>query len=158
MPWRPVLICTVVFLLFTGWLFSDDLHNPDLSSTVRNLQQTLQQLQKQIDDLKATVKELSRKQKKEKQPRDVDSKAISGTAAAAALQQAQENYARARQAEDQKAYNVAIEAYTQAIELDPQNDSAFLRRGYCYTQIGDHAKAVADLNRSLALQPNNSRA
>src|SRR5437868_7482172 len=114
MPWRPVLICTVVFLLFTGWLFSDDLQNPDLASTVRNLQQTLRDLEKQIADLKATVKELSRKQKKEKQPRGIDPNGISPVAAAAALQQAQENYARARQAEDQKAFNIDIEAYTQA--------------------------------------------
>ena len=60
--------------------------------------------------------------------------------------------------EDLKAYGSAIESFTEAIDLDPKNDSAFLHRGYAHFYLGDFAMAISDLSHSIELQPNNSRA
>ena len=55
-------------------------------------------------------------------------------------------------------YRAAIDAFNDAILLDPGNDSAFLMRAESYQQLTDLPSAEADFNESLRLQPNNSRA
>jgi tetratricopeptide (TPR) repeat protein len=154
-----LLIPAVALLLVAGWLFSDDLQESDLPGAIKGLQQTLQQLQLEIKQLQTSVKELSRHAKKDKSFGPFPWPTPGGAASEApAWQRVQEAYDRARRSEDLKLYGPAIEAYTQAIELDPQNDSAFFHRGLCHYQLADYANAASDLSRSLAIQPNNSRA
>ena len=167
------ILPVVVLLIFGGWVYSDDLPKPDLVGAVQNLQQTLQQLQTEIKDLQSSVKELAKDAKeaqKQKSARVNAPHAPVVTAAATAApaaganipapnwQRAQEAFERGRRSEDLKAYGPAIEAFTETIEVDPKNDSAFLHRGYSHYYLGDYTSAVADLTQSLALQPHNSRA
>src|SRR5579864_1696245 len=151
----------VMMVLFSGWLFSDDLERPDLANVIRNIQQSLQQLQSDIKDLRSSVKQLSRsaknEAKNEKRAR-ADQPAPNGAASTTAWQRAQEAYDRGKGFEAQKLYGQAIEAFTKAVELDPKNDSAFLHRGSCRYNLGNYADAVSDLSESLNLQPNNSQA
>jgi tetratricopeptide (TPR) repeat protein len=150
-------------VIFTGWLFSDDLERPDLASVIKNIQQSLASIQDQIKDLRASVTQLSKVAKTEKQAvamRPV-ANVSSVTASAAPMstwQRAQEAYDRGKGLEDQKLCGQAIEAFTKAIELDPKNDSAYLHRGACRNQLGNFPDAITDLSQSLELQPNNSQA
>src|SRR5271154_3565371 len=170
------ILPVVVLLGFAGWVYSDDIPKPDLVGAVQNLQQTLQQLQKEIKDLQSSVKELAKDAKdaqKQKAARVSEpsaapaaTPAAPGTTPAGAppagpapnWQKAQEAFEHGRRAEDLKSYGPAIEAFTETIELDPKNDSAFLHRGYSHYYLGDYTSAVADLTQSLGLQPHNSRA
>jgi tetratricopeptide (TPR) repeat protein len=45
----------------------------------------------------------------------------------------------------------AIEAYSQAIKLDPSNAVAYRLRGYIYLVTGEKQKAVSDLKKSVNL-------
>lgn len=47
----------------------------------------------------------------------------------------------------------AIEAYTQAIKLDPQNPVAYRLRGYIYLITGKKERAVKDLQMSVKIDP-----
>lgn len=51
-------------------------------------------------------------------------------------------------------YALAIEDYTQALKLDPNNQSAYFNRALCYDGLGDNNSALADLNKLLELNPN----
>jgi tetratricopeptide (TPR) repeat protein len=161
---RKTLIGTVLTLVvFTSWLFSDDLERPDLASVIKNIQQSLVEIQNQISDLRSSVKQLSKISKAEKQvatmrPVASISTGTNGTPAMSAWQRAQEAYDRGKGLEDQKLCGQAIEAFTKAIELDPKNDSAYLHRGACRDQLGNYPDAISDLSQSLTLQPNNSQA
>jgi hypothetical protein len=59
----------IVLLGFGGWLFSDQVQKPHITSAIQGRQQTLLQLQKEIRDLQSSVKELARNAKKAKDPR-----------------------------------------------------------------------------------------
>ena len=52
-----------------------------------------------------------------------------------------------------KEYDNAIEAYTRAIVLDPNNDYLYIMRGATYSQKSQLDKALEDLNRGIALVP-----
>jgi tetratricopeptide (TPR) repeat protein len=67
-------------------------------------------------------------------------------------------FLRGRQFAERRLYRAAIDAFNDAILLDPGNDSAFLLRAESYQQLTDLSSAEADFNESLRLQPNNSRA
>lgn len=67
-------------------------------------------------------------------------------------------FRRGRDLAEQRLYRAAIDAFSEAILLDPANDSAFLLRGEAYQHLGDFTSAEADFTRSLELQPDNSRA
>ncbi len=110
-----------------------------------------------MKDLKSSVKELSRNSKKSK-PGEAVAASSKAPKTVPAWQRYQEAYGRGRLFEDQKQYTAAIEAFSQAIELDPTSDAAFLHRGYCRYHLGDYGNAVADFTESLRLQPNNSQA
>jgi tetratricopeptide (TPR) repeat protein len=160
---KSLIGAVLTMVIFTGWLFSDDLERPDLASVIKNIQQSLASIQDQIKDLRASVTQLSKIAKTEKQAVAMRSvtNVSSGTASAAPMstwQRAQEAYDRGKGLEDQKLCGQAIEAFTKAIELDPKNDSAYLHRGACRSQLGNFADAITDLSLSLELQPNNSQA
>ena len=52
-------------------------------------------------------------------------------------------------------YELAAEAFTQAIRLDPQNAAAYYCRGNAYSKLGDRENARADYEK--ARQPRSSR-
>lgn len=155
-----VFVWILSLLLFGTWLFSQEMDPPDLLGAIRNIEATLHQLQKDVKELHGSVKELARSgNRKKNAPTPAAAPAQpEAPGSAPAWQLARDAYERGRRAEDLKSFPGAIEAYTQAIELDAKNDSAFLHRAYCYYDSGDFAKAIADLKRAIELQPNDSRA
>jgi len=52
-------------------------------------------------------------------------------------------------------YREAIALYDQTLVKEPVV-SAYVMRGYCYAQLGEHRKAVEDFNRALELDPESS--
>ena len=57
-----------------------------------------------------------------------------------------------------KVYDVAIENYTKAIELDPKYIQAYYNRGLSYEQLDNKKKAEEDLRTALKLNPQYTHA
>ncbi len=51
-------------------------------------------------------------------------------------------------------YEIGIERFTKAIELDKNYFSAFYNRGLCYENMGQKTKAEADYKLALSIKPN----
>ncbi len=64
-----------------------------------------------------------------------------------------DHYVRSFIQEDQEQ---AIEAYTHAIELEPQRALPFNRRGIVYSAMGDKEAALADFSRAIELDPHET--
>ncbi len=52
-------------------------------------------------------------------------------------------------------YDRAIEDYTTALELEPQNTDAFYNRGCSYYEVGLYDLSIADLTRAIELNPDD---
>jgi tetratricopeptide (TPR) repeat protein len=63
-----------------------------------------------------------------------------------------------REYADEGEYSQAIEAFTKAIEADPEYADAYNNRGNTYRKNGDLDEALADLNKALQLDPGHYRA
>jgi len=50
----------------------------------------------------------------------------------------------------------AVEAYTEALRLTPNNSTALENRGMAYVQLDDAVRALADLNLALAVRPSDA--
>ena len=48
-------------------------------------------------------------------------------------------------------YDEAIEAFNEAITLDPNLAGFYTMRGYCYSKIEKYKEAIEDLNRAIEL-------
>lgn len=48
--------------------------------------------------------------------------------------------------------DVAMEMFTEAIELAPENHYAFYNRGVCYERMGDYENAAIEFRKALAVQ------
>ena len=55
-------------------------------------------------------------------------------------------------------YGLAVERYTQAIEMDGDLTAAFYNRANAHTRSGDFERALADYDRALELQPRDADA
>ena len=55
-------------------------------------------------------------------------------------------------------FDRAIEAYTQAIALNPDFAEAFNHRGMAYGNKGEFDRAIPDFNQAIALNPKNANA
>jgi len=51
----------------------------------------------------------------------------------------------------------AVEAFTEAIELEPELAAAYNGRGGVYALIGDTDKAIADCNEAIRLAPEEAK-
>lgn len=65
------------------------------------------------------------------------------------LKEAKEYYNR-------EAYDVAIKLYTQALEIDPNNDLTYNDRGVAYRRLDQLEQAIVDYNKAIQLNPNAS--
>ena len=50
-------------------------------------------------------------------------------------------------------YKLAIEEFSKAAELDPNDADIYTNRGWAYAKLGEYERAVADYRRSIALDP-----
>jgi tetratricopeptide (TPR) repeat protein len=57
----------------------------------------------------------------------------------------------ANKAYDESDYNLKIEYYSKAIELDPQYAYAYINRGTVHSHLKEHQKAIADYNKAIEL-------
>ncbi|MBL8161632.1 MAG: tetratricopeptide repeat protein [Anaerolineae bacterium] len=55
-------------------------------------------------------------------------------------------------------YAAAIQLWSQAVELDPNDDRPLVNRATAYSQTGNLAASLADLDAALKLNPNNLHA
>ncbi len=53
-------------------------------------------------------------------------------------------------------WNKAIEAYTSATTLDPNDALTYYNRGYAYDEKGEYDRAIADYTRAIELNPNDA--
>jgi tetratricopeptide (TPR) repeat protein len=51
-------------------------------------------------------------------------------------------------------FSLALSQFEKAIAADPRNATAFLWRGIAWTKLGFFDRALADLDRAVALEPN----
>lgn len=63
--------------------------------------------------------------------------------------QATEHLQQGHQATDNQQYSSALEHYTQALNLSPQDATILTSRGNLYTQLGQYEPALNDLNQAL---------
>ena len=54
---------------------------------------------------------------------------------------------------DEKQYDTAIEYYTKALELNPENADVYAKRGNAKFLSGDFKEAVKDYTKALELDP-----
>jgi len=57
-----------------------------------------------------------------------------------------------------KVYDVAIENYTKAIEIEPNYYDAYYNRGLCFEEIDENEKAEADFRKTLSINPTHTYA
>ncbi len=55
-------------------------------------------------------------------------------------------------------YDKAIEAYTSAIAIDPNDAKAYNNRGNAYKNKGQYDRAIADFDKAIAIDPNHAKA
>ena len=63
-----------------------------------------------------------------------------------------------RQAIDANRWNEAINAYDKALELNPNDASAFNNRGFAYSNLGKYRQAILDYDRAIELNPKDADA
>ena len=159
--WRIVVVAVVIF----GFGLVMAIHPQDASdiaSMARDLKKTLKDVDERLRHLRQLVKALSTGAKKTGSHTPVSPAAVAAAAAeseaASRRFAAQEAYQKGRIEEASQQDAKAIELFTKACELDPANDSAFLHRAFVNYRTGRVDEALSDVNRSLAIQPDNSRA
>ena len=150
---RRAVLYTLSAIFFAGWLLAERVKKTDLPAAVREIQEGVQRLTEEVKSLQSAVKDLALVSRHGTTTSSSPSDNLKAN-----LERAREAYDRAIGLERLKFYPSAVEAYTEVILLDPQNEAAFLHRGTCFAQLDELENALADVNQSLRLQPNNSRA
>ena len=54
-------------------------------------------------------------------------------------------------------YEEAIDAYNEAINLDPNLCGFYTMRGYCYSKIEKYKEAIEDFNKAIELDPEDAQ-
>jgi uncharacterized protein YlxW (UPF0749 family) len=121
-----VIASAVVFILLTGWLAAVLAQGPqpDVPSTLQQLQETLKRLQAEIKSLQDTVKRLSGEAKKSKASPASVSPASAAAERSTSLQKAMEAYNRGRELEEKKLFRAAKETVVGG-SLKPRTAEAF---------------------------------
>lgn len=57
-----------------------------------------------------------------------------------------------------KAYDEALNLYTQAVTISPDFEEAFYSRAFCYTKKKDYNKAIDDFSKVIEINPKNAGA
>jgi len=150
-------LCTLSGLLAATSARAQELPPPD---AVKELKQTLTQLDEELQRIQQLAKQLSRISKSTDKAAKTQSlsASIAKAGAISDMVTAQEAYRRGVVEEERLQYDQAVSSFTRAIQLDPKNDSALLHRGRMYFELGNFKLAVEDLTASLTIQPNNARA
>ena len=52
-------------------------------------------------------------------------------------------------------YDLAVTAFSKAIQLDPDDASAYHERGASYADLGQYQTAIADFTKAIQLEPDN---
>ncbi|XP_065058724.1 protein SGT1 homolog [Rhopilema esculentum] len=55
-------------------------------------------------------------------------------------------------------YGLAKEKYSEAISLEPENSSYYLKRSICHAKLEDYASSASDAEQSIKLDANNPKA
>ena len=58
----------------------------------------------------------------------------------------------------EKKYKEAVDCYTMAIQFNSENAIYYANRAAAYSHLGLHEKAIEDCNKSIAQNPNYSKA
>ena len=61
---------------------------------------------------------------------------------------------RGNRAYDEGRLQDAMDEYSKAIEIYPENAGAYYNRGYIYNDLGQHEKAIEDYDKAIELEPN----
>ena len=130
----------------------------DAGAMVHDLRAALKEMDGKIRHLEQLVKELSKNSNKVVSSDAPASSPAQASPTTSKRFAAQEAYQKGRIEEDSQQYAKAIELFKKACELDPTNESAFLHRATANYKIGRVDEALYNVNRSIAIQPNNSRA
>ena len=101
----------------------------------------------QKPELKEEVTEIRAAEKREEEAREKEGKLT-----------AWDYFQRGFAAGESKQWAAAIEAYTKAIELQPDDAYAYGLRGIAYDELGKYNEAVRDYDRTIELQPDNPEA
>lgn len=86
-------------------------------------------------------------------PSSTPAPALSGGPSAADKEQAEKHKQTGNNLMASKDYQGAIDAYTEAIALDPNNPVYYSNRAAAWTSLGDHAVAVDDAEMAIAVDP-----
>lgn len=129
-----IIVWGISLFLFASWLFSEEIEPSDLAGAIKSIETTLHQLQKEINDLHGSVKELSQAGKKKQNRRPGDSPVSPDEPGAVSnWQLAHDAYEHGRRAEDVKEYDTAIEAYTRAMKTIRRTTRPFCTAGTATT-------------------------
>ncbi|KAI9030430.1 hypothetical protein DFJ74DRAFT_656613 [Hyaloraphidium curvatum] len=84
--------------------------------------------------------------------------AAKGAVTDADRKKAEEKKTAGNQRMGEKKYEEAIELYTEAIDLDPENAVYYANRAAAYSQSSQHEKAVDDARKAIDVDPKYSKA
>lgn len=159
MPRRVVfaVLAALIFLSLAFALYPQG--DTDLIAVLKDMRNTLKEFNTRLAQVEQLVKELPKKESKSaSKGQKASAQPSPETIPASTMAMAQDAYQRGHAAEDRGSYDHAIVEYSNAVQLDPHNDAAFLHRAYAYFYAGRLDLALADVNQSLSIQPNNSQA
>lgn len=71
-------------------------------------------------------------------------------------QQAETYHSKGYQARKSGDYTLAIEYYSQALQVHPQHFKALFNRGFAYDKLQNFEQAIADYSTAIAVEPNNA--
>ncbi|MGA2600033.1 MAG: tetratricopeptide repeat protein [Bryobacteraceae bacterium] len=157
-PWRPVInACILAFaLLLVLLIFAPPTtaQTEPTESKFDQLRQAVMSIQEQILNLQGMINRLTDQISAPRPQPETAAPVVN----AFDWTQAQDAYTKGMEAEEASRMLDAVEDYSLAVRLDPNNDAAYFHRANCFLRVGNLAAALSDLNDSLKLQPNNGRA
>ncbi|MBP1645877.1 MAG: tetratricopeptide repeat protein [Bacteroidetes bacterium] len=119
----------------------------------QNVNNQIKELNDQILDVGEKVKSIEKSEKRVKEVEGIVTKAEQEAKASAQESLINKLFTEASNEKDNQK---KIDLYSQIIELDPNNISAYDERGNLYSYLKDYDKALLDYNKKIELAPNES--